>query len=386
MFSLLYFSQGAAMAYFQNFQKPYLAGLGVSVSQIGLLTSILLMPFVLKMIFALISDRFALWGMGHRKPYMLMGLSLACLAFVFCAFNLPSENYALFAVIVVTASFGIALYDATTDGYAVESTEEKDQGIVQGAMVGGRALGVISMSLLFGSLAASDGYRTVFLAIAACILLPLFFVARIQDGGRVKAVQKITAADFKIFISSGYLLFIVYAIAYSFVSFGHDGIITLHLSESLGLDAAALGEYGAFRGGGAILGALLGGLLLSLVNRWFVAYGALILISFGVWTSIDILSASNFHWMGLGWGAIWGLQETVFVTLAMSRSSPKLAAASFAFLMACSNIGTSLGDGWATTQREFHSFPAIFQHLAILALLVPLTLFFVQRSLSKKTG
>ena len=383
MFALLYFSQGAAMAYFQNFQKPYLRGLGISLDRIALLTTLLLMPFILKMFFALVSDRFSFFGKGHRKPYMLLGLAIALGAFGMCALNLPSSNFFIFSICVVAASFGVALYDSTTDGYAVETTSEKDQGRVQGAMVGGRAFGVISMSLLFGFIAESFGYRMVFSLIALGMLLPVYFVLQLDESYRKPITEKLKLSDFSDLISKKYLLFIVYGVAYSFISFGHDGIITLHLKQSFAISDTSLGHYGALRGLGAVLGAGLGAWLLSKVNRYKVAYASLLLLAFGAYSSGNLLDGSNYKYLGVLWGLIWGLQETVYVTLAMSRSSPKLAAASFALLMAFSNVGTSLGEGWATAQLAYNSFGQVFNTLAGFGLLVPLALYFVQKSESR---
>ena len=122
MFALLYFAQGAAMAYFQNFQKPYLSSIGIPVPAIAQITRLLLLPFILKMLFAFVSDRYSFFGMGHRKPYMVIGISIASLAFFFCSWNLPSDIFGLFSLVIVISSFGIALFDSTADGYAVETT------------------------------------------------------------------------------------------------------------------------------------------------------------------------------------------------------------------------------------------------------------------------
>ena len=70
MFASLYVVQGVGLAYFRNFQKPYLNDLGVNPDVIGLLTLILQVPFVLKIFIGMVSDRVNLFGMGHRKPYI----------------------------------------------------------------------------------------------------------------------------------------------------------------------------------------------------------------------------------------------------------------------------------------------------------------------------
>ena len=105
MFGLLYFVQGAALAYFRNFQKPYLNNLAIDLDTIGLLTSILLLPFILKIFIGMLSDRVNLLGWGHRKPYIVLGLLLAATAFGAAGFVLPDTNLGLFAVLIVTGSF-----------------------------------------------------------------------------------------------------------------------------------------------------------------------------------------------------------------------------------------------------------------------------------------
>ena len=97
--------------------------------------------------------------------YDASSYEFASLAFFFCSWNLPSDIFGLFSLVIVISSFGIALFDSTADGYAVETTKTEDHGLVQGAMVGGRALGVILMSLIFGNLAEQYGYRYVFIII-----------------------------------------------------------------------------------------------------------------------------------------------------------------------------------------------------------------------------
>ena len=68
MFGLTYFVQGSALAYFRNFQKPYLDSLGVDADVIGLLTSILLLLFILKIFIGMLSDRVNLFRLVIVNP------------------------------------------------------------------------------------------------------------------------------------------------------------------------------------------------------------------------------------------------------------------------------------------------------------------------------
>jgi len=68
----------------------------------------------------MLSDKVNLLGMGHRKPYMMLGLLLAALAFGGATLALPDANFTLFAVLIMLGSFSVTLFDSTTDGLAAD--------------------------------------------------------------------------------------------------------------------------------------------------------------------------------------------------------------------------------------------------------------------------
>lgn len=363
LFGLMYFVQGSALAYFRNFQKPYLAGFGIDVDLIGWFSSILLLPFILKIFIGMISDRFNLFGMGHRKPYMILGLLLAALSFGTAAFISPETSFLVFAIFVITGSFSVTLFDSTTDGLAIDTTPAKEQGTVQGIMTGGRAFGFIILSLVFGLLVPAVGYRVVFLIISASMLIPLIMVFQMREPDVRHETQQF---DWKAFSALGkprFLLFALYAAVYSFVSFGVDGLVTLFMVEDFNaLDM--VGNYGALRGVGAVIGALVAGLLFDRLGRQFSSYGAAALIMLGAAViglagSVNMLLA-----LGLIWGIAWGFQETIFVALAMKIADSRIAASMFALMMAVSNIGTAIGENIATGLTDNISFSSIFWLLA----------------------
>lgn len=364
MFGLLYFVQGAALAYFRNFQKPYLDAVGIDADVIGLLTTILLLPFVLKIFIGMLSDRVPLLGMGHRKPYMLLGLLLAVAAFGGAAFVLPEANLTLFSGLIVLGSFSVALFDSTTDGLAIDTTPRAEQGLVQGTMVGGRAAGFIVLSLVFGALVQGTGYRVVFLIIAAGMLLPLIWVMRVREPAGRAETHRFEWAAFRAMGRPRFLLFAAYAVAYSVVSFGVDGLVTFYMSEAFGAPETLIGAYGALRGVGAAVGALVGGLLLDRIGRRAGAFGAVAAISLGAVLIGAAGGTPALLALGVVWGIAWGFQETVFVALAMDLADARIAATMFAIMMAVSNIGTAVGEGVATGLTDDIGFTAVFWLLA----------------------
>lgn len=370
LFGLIYFVQGVAMAYFRNFQKPYLDSLHISATVIGVLTTILLLPFVLKIFIGMLSDKVSLFGLGHRMPYMALGLALAALAFAGAGFVLPESNFTLFAVLIVIGSFSVTLFDSTTDGLAIDATPRSEQGAVQGTMSGGRAVGFILLSVVFGLIAPRFGYRPVFLIIALSMVIPLILVFQVREPKERPAGQAFQWGAFKALGQPRFLIFAVYAILYSIVSFGVDGLVTYFMSREFNAPEELIGTYGALRGVGAVVGVVAVSLLIDRLGRRQTAIGALIALSVGA----ALLGASSGIGMimaaGTLWSIAWGFQETVFVVLAMDLSDKRIAASMFAIMMALSNLGTAVGEGVATSLTDSMGFRAVFWALAAANLIV----------------
>ena len=57
MFGLLYFTQGTILSFFTALNALYLLGNGVDMTRIGILGTIALLPFVLKVFLGMLSDK-----------------------------------------------------------------------------------------------------------------------------------------------------------------------------------------------------------------------------------------------------------------------------------------------------------------------------------------
>ena len=110
LFAVLYFVQGVITSYQLNFFKPHMASEGIDADRIAIVATLALLPFIIKLIYGLISDRFNLFGRGHRVPYMVLGVVLCSLAFFVAYFIDPSANFALLAAMVLAATFAMALF------------------------------------------------------------------------------------------------------------------------------------------------------------------------------------------------------------------------------------------------------------------------------------
>ncbi len=370
-FALLYFVQGAAFAYLVNFQKPYLMEKGLTKDSIGLFTSLLLIPFILKVFLGMLSDRVPLGRWGARKPYMLIGLGLFALGYSSLPEVDPSLHFVEFALFSFLASIGLALFDTCCDGWAIDVAIEEEQSSVQAAMVAGRSLGFIAASIGFGGLALHYGYGAVFytLAVMAMTVAGVVVIVkhRPMDGGQLEPIENVDRSHFRQWLRPEYLLFAAYGVIYSIASFGTDGLLTLHLAETKMAGVLELGVFGTGRGVGALVGAYMFARFAQKYPLRHVLRLGLGLLGFGCLLPLVELPLGA---AGGLWGVAWGFQETAYVTLAMSFSRGPWAATFFAICMIFSNVGTSLGEAIAAPAAGKFSYHFVFLGFAILAWLL----------------
>lgn len=363
MFGSLYFIQGAAVAYFSNFMKPYLNGYGIGADTIGLLSTILLLPFILKVFIGILSDRVSLFGRGHRKPYIVLGLLLVMIAFAAAGFITPRQSFLAFAALMVLGAFSITIFDSATDGLAIDVTSREDHGKVQGIMTGGRAIGLIALAVVFGLL-AEVRFSLIFIVMALMVLVPLAMVLPMREPARHASHQQFDWGAFRALGQPRFLIFAAFYVMNAIAAYGVNGLITYHMDVSFAAPMSTIGTYGTLRGIGAVIGALGAGFLFDRIGRKPSIYGALAAVS--VFAVLIGLAPTLSMIMGLGvlWGMAWGFMDTVGVALAMDLSDTRIAASMFAIMMALFNVGTAIGEGAATSLTDNIGFGAVFLMLA----------------------
>lgn len=133
----IYFVQGVIQAHQLSIFKPHLAAEGIDPDRIAIVASLALLPFIVKWLYGVISDRWSLFGRGHRVPYMLIGLVATGLAFGAACFIDPGAGFGILAAVVLSATLFMALFDTTADALAVDVVRPEDHGRVQASITGG---------------------------------------------------------------------------------------------------------------------------------------------------------------------------------------------------------------------------------------------------------
>ena len=180
LFATLYAIQGVVVAYFFNFNALYMKGANPPVPDetIGWVQTLATVPLMIKFLGGPISDRFSLLGMGHRKPYIVLGLLVQALGLLALSKVDPGRHLAGFAAAGLFTVLGLALYDTCCDGLILDVTPPADRQRVQGTLVASRFLATMACSWGFGHWLARVGNGPgrgdgVLWACAGLTLIPL---------------------------------------------------------------------------------------------------------------------------------------------------------------------------------------------------------------------
>ena len=370
LFGSLYLAQGAILSYFLTFNILYLREFGFTASDIGFFQATLVLPFILKILLGMVSDRFNLFGLGHRHPYILLGLMLQIAGVLLMPLVALPDDLGLFFAVALAVAIGMALYDTCTDGLAVETTPADERGLVQGVMVGSRAGGILVALLLGGLLVDRAGWSWVFWMVAGMTLPGLFLViTQLQAGSRTRHAE-FEWQSFRSLLTRPAAALAAIGCLYALATDGLLAYLSFHPH------AEGIGTVG-----------IVGGLMaLSMVGRMLGAAASAGLtdrmgkvpalnLSIGV-TIAAVLALSAQFGVGvlamacLVFGMAYGFFTTVYAAHAMQQSPPAAAASTFAIFMLFLNLGVAFGQLTGGMLTERIGFSGLAGLMAVVLLVV----------------
>jgi MFS transporter, PAT family, beta-lactamase induction signal transducer AmpG len=384
LFAAVYFSEGAMLTYFTAFNVLYLRSFDLPFSQIGIASGIAMIPFVLKIFIGLLSDRVSLFNLGHRKPYIIIGLILQTLAFLLFPMVNPGQQFGLYLTLMIIAALGMSTYDTTTDGLSIDTTPEEDRGLVQGLMVGGRALSSVIVAALMGVFSGQGQWSYIFFMIAGIGVITLLLTLPVKEHKEFSPEKKFPKEAFSAFKDKSFLLFLALGIIYPLALYSTEGMVSAFLNEGMGISMAVVGLYASVIGIGTIFGGVVGGPLMKKFGERTSVLAALIITT--VVTYLLAITPSA----GLMWGIVFlvgvafGYYETVYFAMGMDFSDPRIAAFMFSIIMAVGNIGIAGGSPLAGLLVEKMGFRPMFAIFATIHLLALPIVFGIFRSRKKK--
>jgi MFS family permease len=341
------------MSYFLTFNILYLGEAGYGPDDVGIFQAVLVLPFILKVFLGMLSDGVNLFGLGHRKPYIMIGLLMQA-GVIFVAPHISvAEGLGLFAPALFVAAVGMALYDTCTDGLALDTTPENERGLVQGLMTGARAAGILIMLLVGGWLADTLGWPWYFYSLVVLTLLPLPLVLTVKEDPSHMHRQKFQWAAFGALRRGPVILLAVLGILQTFAL---DGVLTFlgdHLRDVLEVSLGNIGMLVALSMLGRIVGALSNSWVTDRIGHrqsLFVAIGLAFVACMGLSLGGGVAWVALF---GFVFGLAYGYYTAVYAAVAMDLSDPHILASMFAVFMMFVNLGTAGGQsvGGMLTER-----------------------------------
>jgi PAT family beta-lactamase induction signal transducer AmpG len=343
LFGLLYFTQGIILGYFAALNALYLLSNGLNMTDVGIFSSIALIPFVIKIFFGMLSDRYNLFGLGHRKPYIVIGLAVQAICLVLVANINPGQQYWTFVGLAFMLQLGMAFYDTCTDGLALDITPANEKGMLQGFMVGGRSVGVIAAASIAGRI-AEQSWPAVFYFLAVLTLLPFTLLFFIRET-RHTSGERFNWQAFSAFKQPAVLGVSAMGLIIFLVIVGANQLVNPYFSQKFDISLGTAGLITTVWGIGCVIGAVVGGLLMDRSGNQpalWLSIGSvvctLVLLVFAPSLPLAFAAAVLF-------GMAYGASQAIYFALAMKYTQPAIAASMFSILMAVTNIGQGIGLG-----------------------------------------
>ena len=176
--SNLYFAQGLPNGFLFFALNTYYASQGATVVELAKFSSLLLLPWIFKGLFAPLVDSFSIRKFGRRRFWILSSqIVIVCLLLplTLLGSELPISTMGL---VVMTINFSIAFLDLSTDALAADSLEgitlSKANGLMWGSKVVGNAVGMFLGTTLFFTYGISVGVAVLIGLMGMIFLVPFY--------------------------------------------------------------------------------------------------------------------------------------------------------------------------------------------------------------------
>jgi len=259
----LYLSQGLPFGFMTQAVPVLLRQEGVSLTRIGD-TSLLMLPWLLKFLWAPTVDRTGSTRFGRRRSWILPLQALTILTLGALALANPENAIpVLLAATFVTALLA-STQDIATDGLAVSILDDRERGLGNGVQVAGYRLGMVLGGGALLVVFARVGWVASFLGMAGLLLLATVPIAAwteqpsSHDGPEPSVWSGLSRPG----MLGWCLLLVTYKLGEQL-----GGAVTKPMLVDLQLDLEAIGWLGTADSGASLIGALFGGWLVGRIGR-----------------------------------------------------------------------------------------------------------------------
>ena len=385
-----YFAQGVPLGLLSVAVPPRLAELGFGVSDVALVSTVVTLPWAIKLVGGPFMDRFKFPAMGFRRPWVLVaqaGLTLSLIVLAFVPLGADVSLVPLMAAGFLVNAFA-ATQDVAVDGMAIDILEMDERGRANAFMGFGQSAGSAAFGALCGYLLAQFGLAAGAIACAAMLAIVFVFatVVRERPGERLlpwtegQATERAETAKrgFRsIFTDLVRVLFLpmsLLLVAVEFINRVRDGIAVavfpVFAVEQLGYTTI---EYANFTAAVGLASAFAGAMLGFVIDRHGAKRFLLVALVGSaachlVAGSLPSLWQEPNEVLVLA-GLIYLFTQLIFVAtiaLFMNLCWPRIAATQFAIYMSLANLSRTVGSGTMAVVGDHLTYAQDFLIMGVL--------------------
>ncbi|MCX8124932.1 MAG: MFS transporter [Spirochaetes bacterium] len=268
LLSLLYLTQGIPFGFQVTALPVILRQSGISLTMIGF-SSMLALPWMLKIVWAPLVDRFWMHSLGRRKSWLLP-LQTLMLVSAYSATHINiTLNPVLFGATILVMNFCASVQDVAVDGLAIDILKDSDLGYGNAIQVVGYKMGMLISGGFLVWLSSYIGWHNVFYTIGGLIAVPLFLLIPYKETSMVQnKCNYITIKDIfdhikKALTQHGMIIILLLIATYKTGETFIDGMFKPFLVDR-GFSASQIGLWqGTYGMAASIAGSMIGGVLAS---------------------------------------------------------------------------------------------------------------------------
>ena len=384
---VLYFVQGLPYGFQVGALPVYLRESGLSLGTLGLAGLLMPLPWVAKILWAPLVDRWSVRRLGRRRSWILpmqIALMAACGA---AAFTEPASALGPLLGLVPCMNLFAATMDIAVDGLAVDLLAGRQLGYANIAQVVGYKLGILTAGGFLLMQSERIGWQGMFASMAGLVLagfvVTLVAVREPEPGGEAapETIARVLGRLVRAVQMPGVPWLLVFIASYKFGESMGDSLFRPFLVDA-GFSRGEIGlwmnTYGTI---GSLAGSTLGGVLavrvglmraltITAVLRVLPIAGLLLLV-LGTPTAAGVITVTVTE------SFFGGALTTAMFAYMMSRVDPTIGATHFTLFATVEVLGKMIaGSSASVTAGALGYVPvlslAVGLSVAFLALLVPM--------------
>ncbi len=373
--SSLYFAQGLPVGFLFLALNTYFASKGASITELAVFSSLLLIPWTIKIFLAPFVDTFTIRRFGRRRFWILSSqLGMVCALLPLTIIGSELSIYAI-GLIGMLVNLFIAFQDLSTDALAADSLEEitlsKANGLMWGSQIAGKGIGMLLGTSLYFSFGIPFGISVLIALIMLLFLVPLLSkeldfkigYKLVLNQKNILAPKNLLKEVAKVFSDNRAWWAILFLIFINLGSGVYEVIYNKFFLEELNWTGEMIGKL---RPWGLLSGGLMGltaGILGTYYQRHLLLFFFIftqILIYFFLGIFSDGISNSFAYTIIIGIDMAGAAISVCMFAILMAFCFSQTSATNFGIFMGLANVSTLIGNNLAPYLVEAFSYSGSF--------------------------